>query len=118
MLDEIDLFVIYQMISSALEGKEILTWDIAKKYKWEDKPFTFGVDRFENNFYKKKNMVIKYRLECMEKTGIVKINGEEGKEKTYTLSSPNIFLKKYRFPDNKIKDVLVIKEKKWVLYEL
>lgn len=51
----------------------------------------------------------------MAKFGLFFING---KPKTYTLNSDNVFFKKFRFPNKKSRALALKVDGKWEVYEI
>ena len=116
-MDDLDLFILHKIIDSALNHKEITTWEIAKAYNW-------GYTREKtNSFYNDKTNSIKYRLDCMEKDGLVQkeknLDSETKREKIDYIVDGNIkYIQKYKFPDKKIGNCLMVKKIKWTIYEV
>lgn len=72
---ELDLFI----LDDILGKKDTTTWKIAKEFKWEDKPLKFKEKQNFDDFLNKKDKLVRERLKCMAKEGLIKIVRNGGK---------------------------------------
>lgn len=113
----IDLFLLKEILNK----KDTTTWEIAKKFVWEDKPLNFKNKKEAESFFRDKTSYICARLKAMEKVGIIKITKNEHRNKNvYEIDSKKVILKKQKFPDNSFGNVLCIKEnfEKWQIFQV
>jgi len=107
--DNLSFFI----ISEILKEKEISTWDIAKRYSWEDKDNRMD-SRQKDRYFDIKNGLIKCRLNKMIIEGFVSKDN-----KTFIIDKNKVMIKKHKFPSG-IRNALIVldKSKKWSIYEL
>ena len=114
VVDKFDLFTLVSIHEATIEKKEIGTGDIARSF--------FKVDsKMDNNrFMTEKMNFVKARLDKMEREGIVFVVKDLTGRKKYKLDNSKIVLKRFKFPDNKVKESICIKDKenKWNIYQL
>ena len=115
--DELDFFI----MRTIMRDKNIGTYNLAKKYQWNDLPNLFITKRNRTHFFNKKTSIINYRLSRLSKEGLAIIEGQgDGKPRIVKLITNKIIYKeKYRFPD-RVKEALLIlnKENKWDIFQL
>jgi len=107
--DKLSFFI----VSEILLEKEIGTWEIAKRYDWEDKNERMD-SRQKDRYFTLKTNFIKTRLKKMIEEGFVSKS-----KNIFIIDRDKIMLKKHKFPCG-IRDSLIVfdKSKKWNIYEL
>lgn len=112
---DLDCKIILEMISCALKKTNANTWDMSKKF-FTDLKFDNYSQR--KNFYIKKNVLIKRRLESMAKEGLIKI--EKNDKKIYILNGDKVRIVDKKMSDGKIHNCLELKnqENKFIIYEV
>ena len=101
----IDFFILRSIFKSKTK---ISTWDLAKKYNWNDSC------KKNSSYWRFRCNKILQRLRVMEDAGLIIVL-----EKEYNIIKENVKLKKLKLPDGKIKECLWIKEtgNKWQIFE-
>lgn len=100
IIDEIDEKIFLEFLK--LNGKESTSWNLMKKVY--------------SNGNRTEHMRIIKKIEKMSRSGLIFISG---KPKKYILIKDYVRLKKYKNPENKLKNFLCIKEEnKWFLIEV
>ena len=107
--DKLSFFI----VSEILREKEISTWEIAKKYAWEDKNERMD-SRQKDRYFSVKSNFIKSRLKKMSEEGFV-----SSENNIFIIDRNKVLLKKHKFPCG-IRQALIVldKSKKWNIYEL
>lgn len=121
ILSDLDIKILVEFIEKGITT----TWEMAKKFSWEDKPRGFGKGSLggrkqtENYFYIKKNLVIKNRIRRMIEDGIISIEKDEDKKDTFILDDSRTRVTKHKFPNGMHKALfLQDSEGKWIIFQI
>ena len=108
--DSLDFFLLKEIYIS----NEITTWQLAKKYSWENNEI-----KNEEFFLKKCDLICK-RLKRMAKEDLIFITKEKQNRSVYNLNLKNVIFKnRHKFPNGFGKALfLKEKDKKWQVYQL
>jgi hypothetical protein len=106
ILDSIDLIILQTIYSN----KETTTWEMTKQISWEDRTGIKDVDL--EDYWNRKDTLIRLRLKSMAKEGIIKIekNGSNSKN-IYILDINKVKFCKRKFPDNRLYNCVYIQLK-------
>jgi len=117
ILNQVDIFLIRTIAEHALKGKEITTWDLAKRYDWGEEWKNFPVFK-KKQFLDLQTTKINYRMKRMAEEGIVSIE-KKNKRNHYILDGNRIRCCKHTFPSGR-KNAVLIKdsENKWSAFEI
>lgn len=117
ILNEIDLWLLRTIAEYALKGKEVTTWDLAKKYDWGKRLDNLSVLK-RTEFMNGKTTVLNYRMKRMAKEGLVSIKKDNLKNH-YVLDSDRIRYCKHVFPSGRKDCIMVLGEdNKWSAFEI
>jgi len=116
---DLDFFILKEIYQAGLNKKETTTWEIAKKYQWDDKT-NFKNKKEEERFLMKKSDKICKRLKRMAKEDLIIICKERKNKNSYNLDKRKvIFKKRHKFPDGFGKALFIKeKDKKWQIFQL
>ena len=118
MLNELDLFILENIIKSSINKKSIKLWELTKNYDWKDKKITFGINSLDNRFLNKKYMFVTKRLKIMSNYGIIRIIKGKDNKNIYEVVSKNVRYKKFMFPKNESLGIAIKFKNKWIIYQL
>ncbi len=119
ILSEIDIFLLQTIAESALKGKEITTWDLAKKYDWGKNLDNLSVLK-KTEFINGKTTVLNYRMKRMAKEGIVSIKKDNNKNH-YVLDGNRIRCCKHTFiKSDGQKNAILVRDRdgKWIAFQI